>query len=262
MTGRGSIGAARPLFSASMNVGLNNRVAWVSGAAGGIGRAIAESLADHGARVVATDRQSPGWSTSERVTHKTCNVTQLDAISETADYIDREFGGIDILVNSAGIMHRDDVLELSTETWDRVMSVNLKGAFFTAQAAARSMVTRNRPGSIINISSINSEVVFPHSIAYSSSKGGLRTMTRALAVALGPHGIRVNAIGPGAVEDTNLETQRWASPEASTLNARTPLGRVGRVRDIAPAAVFLAGDDASFMTGSTMYIDGGRMVLA
>lgn len=236
-------------------IGLNGAVVWVTGARGGIGAAIARAFVSEGAKVIATD-----LIIDEESEYRTmrCDVRSTIEIAEVASWCDA-LGGVDVLINNAGIMRRSDPLDVSPDVWDEVMNVNVKGTLLCSQAAAKSMVGHGRGGVIINIGSVNAEKVFADTVAYSTSKGAIHGMTRAMALALAPSGIRVNTLAPGAVCDTNLESARWQSDQEKILmSSRTPLGRLGQSNDIAPAAVFLASARASFITGTTLYVDGGR----
>ena len=177
----------------------------------------------------------------------------------------RAFGGLDILVNNAGIIHAADFLDLAEADFDRVLRVNLKGAFLVGQAAARRMVTGIRsgtpPGVIINLSSINAVVAIPNQLPYCVSKGGIDQFTKVMALALAPHGIRVNAIGPGSIMTGILKAVATDMDAKRRILARTPLGRIGEPDEIASIAVFLASQEASYITGQTIYADGGRLGL-
>jgi glucose 1-dehydrogenase len=175
------------------------------------------------------------------------------------------FGPIDVLVNNAGIVHGADFLELSEEDFDRVLRVNLKGAFLAGQAVAKRMVKQveagGEPGVIVNMSSVNAVVAIPNQIPYAVSKGGLNQLTKAMALALAPYGIRVNGIGPGSVMTDMLAAVAQDKAARRKVLARTPLGRIGDPSEIAAVAAFLASDDSSYMTGQTVYPDGGRLAL-
>jgi glucose 1-dehydrogenase len=251
---------------------LDGKVALVTGGAQGIGRAIAERYAREGAKVVVADTDDAQGEAAEKelkrigpTRYLRCNVaSKLDVHNLVAQTTD-EFGGIDILVNNAGILATGDFLEISEEDFDRVIAVNLKGAFLTGQAVARHMVDRiaggASPGTIINMSSVNAVFAIANQVPYSVSKGGINQLTKVMALALAPHGIRVNAIGPGSIMTRIL--QAVADDEAATkrILSRTPLGRIGEPSEIAGIAVFLATDDASYVTGQTIYADGGRLPL-
>ncbi len=179
----------------------------------------------------------------------------------------QRFGRIDILLNNAGIVHGAEFLDLAEDDFDRVLRVNLKGAFLCGQAAARRMVAqapRNGQGRgvIINMSSINSVVAIPNQVAYTVSKGGLNQLTKVMALALAPHQIRVMGIGPGSIATDMLKSAVLTDGSArDRIMSRTPLQRLGEPEEIARVALFLASDDASYMTGTTIYPDGGRLAL-
>jgi len=172
------------------------------------------------------------------------------------------FGKIDILVNNAGVSPNDSFLEMSEETWDRVLSINLKGAFLCSQAVATKMIENKIPGKIINVSSINAFQVELNKTHYSVSKAGLNILTTSMAVELGPYGINVNGIAPGVITGTDIGPEEfWGNPrlmEAFIL--KTPLGKLGTVEDCVGAAVFLASDDSKYVQGHTIVIDGGLTI--
>ena len=184
-----------------------------------------------------------------------------NAVAETC----RAFGSLDILVNNAGIVHGADFLDLAEADFERVLRVNLKGAFLLGQAAARRMVAQiaagGSPGTIINMSSINAVVAIANHLPYCVSKGGLDQLTKVMALALAPHGIRVNAIGPGSIMTDILKAVATDRAAQQRILARTPAGRIGEPDEIAGVAVFLASADASYITGQTVYADGGRLAL-
>lgn len=236
---------------------MRRQVVWVTGAAGGIGRAICEAWVQAGAFVVATDVRP--CASSERIEGMACDVTSRAAVDAVAAECDR-LGGVDVLVNSAGIIRRLDALEMTSMEWDQVFDINVKGALLCSQAAVRSMIRRNSGGAIVHVGSINAEKVFPDTVAYASSKGALHSLGRSMALTLAPHGIRVNSVAPGAIHDTDLEPQRWArEEERSAMRALTPLGTLGSAADVAAAVLFLASEGARFITGATLYADGGRL---
>ena len=170
-------------------------------------------------------------------------------------------GGLDILVNNAGMLIGGDILTAKVEDFDRVLAVNLRAGFVIGQAAAQHMVAAGVKGSIINMSSINAVMAIPGQIAYVTSKGGLNQLTKAMAMGLAAHGIRVNAIGPGTIETEILKGVMAGGDALKGMLARTPLKRMGQPREIGRVAVFLASEDASYMTGQTIYPDGGRLAL-
>ncbi len=244
---------------------LAEKVAIVTGATQGIGLACAERLVREGARVMLVDIKPEGEQAALQLgdaarffAADVSNKADVDAmIAATL----QQFGRIDILINNAGVTHAADFLDLSEEDFDRVLRINLKSMFLCGQAAAREMV-KQQSGSIINMSSVNSELAIPNQVPYVVSKGGVNQLTKVMALNLAPHGIRVNGIGPGTILTELAKKAVLASPEARhTILSRTPLGRCGEPEEIAAIAAFLASDDASYMTGQTIYADGGRMAL-
>lgn len=252
---------------------LEGKVAIVTGAARGIGYAIAKRFLMDGASVVLSDIDSSATLQAVK------DLEQFgDARAMAADVGDKldihnlmtfavtNLGEIDILVNNAGIVHKADFLDLKEEDFDRVMRVNLKGAFLCGQAVAKRMVARveagGEAGTIINMSSINAIFGLPDQLAYSVSKGGLSQLTRTMAVALAKWGIRVNAIGPGSIQTEMLSAVNTDAEARKTILSRTPLGRIGEPAEIASIASFLASREASYITGQTIYADGGRLPLS
>ena len=245
---------------------LSGKVALVTGAGRGIGQAIALAFAREGAKVAVADIDpETAQATARRIGRAKARALQMDvadsgSVRDGFDAIDRSWGRIDVAVTNAAVEPIVPFLELSEATWDRIIDVNLKGTFLVAQAAARRMARRRR-GVIITLSSVNAEVARPESAAYAATKGGVRQLTKAMAIALAPHGIRVNAIGPGTVVTGLtrhlLKNRRWRD----AVYARTPMQRVAEPQEIAEVAVFLASDASSYMTGSTVYVDGGRLAL-
>jgi NAD(P)-dependent dehydrogenase (short-subunit alcohol dehydrogenase family) len=174
----------------------------------------------------------------------------------------REFGKLDILVANAGIVHAAEFLDLEEKDFDRVLSVNLKGVFLAGQAAARQMVKQGKGGSIINMSSVNAVLAIPNQVPYVVSKGAINQLTKVMSVALAPKGIRVNGIGPGTILTELARTAVLGNKEAERkILSRTPLGRMGEPAEVAQVAVFLASDESSYLTGQTIYPDGGRLAL-
>lgn len=171
------------------------------------------------------------------------------------------FGGCDVLLNNAGIIVPGSILDATVEDFDRVLAVNLRGPFLMSRLVARQMVARGTKGSIINMSSTNAVVTIPDQLPYAASKGGITQMTRAMAVALAPHDIRVNAIGPGTIMTDMLKVVIADDEARRTILSRTPQGRIGDPSEVASVAVFLASDYASYVTGDTIYPDGGRLSL-
>jgi NAD(P)-dependent dehydrogenase (short-subunit alcohol dehydrogenase family) len=171
------------------------------------------------------------------------------------------FGRIDILINNAGVTHAANFLDVCEEDFDRVMRINLKSMFLCGQAVARVMV-RQQSGSIIKMSSVNAELAIPNQVPYVVSKGAINQLTKVMSLNLVEHGIRVNGIGPGTILTELAKKAVMASPESRhTILSRTPMGRCGEPEEVASIAAFLASDDASYMTGQTLYVDGGRLAL-
>lgn len=254
---------------------LAQRVAVITGAAQGIGAACARLFAAEGARVVAADlNEANGAVLIEEIVNAGGSAifqrADVGAAGDCTALIERavaQFGRIDIVVNNAGIVHGAEFLELAEDDFDRVLRVNLKGAFLCGQAGARRMVAQaprenGERGVIINMSSINSVVAIPNQVAYTVSKGGLNQLTKVMALALAPHAIRVMGIGPGSIATEMLKAAVLTEgPARARIMSRTPLQRLGEPDEIAKVALFLASDDASYMTGTTVYPDGGRLAL-
>lgn len=246
---------------------LKGKVAVVTGGGTGIGKAIALAMAEAGASVVVCGLrldqcEQTCLEISNRFGSKTlahaCDVCEKVQIEHLVDKVLSEFGRLDILVNNAGVTSNFHVLDLAEEEWTRVINTNLKGPFLFSQAAGRAMA-RSGGGVIINIGSQLGEVARPNKAHYVSSKGGIRMLTKALALDLAAHGIRVNSVAPGPVE-TDLAAPLLRDPVArSAVLDRIPLGRVGQPADIAGAVVFLASEAASFITGTTLFVDGGYL---
>ena len=249
---------------------LAGKIAIVTGAARGIGLATAKRFIAEGAKVVLADiDERQGTTEAKRLGDAArfvrCDVGEArDAANLIAETC-KAFGDIDVLVNNAGIVHGADFLDLKEFDFDRVLRVNLKGAFLVGQLAARKMVeqakARKKPGAIVNMASINSTVAIANQLPYSVSKGGLLQLTRAMALALAPHGIRVNAIGPGSIMTEILSAVATDAEAKRRILSRTPLGRIGEPDEVASVAAFLASDDASYITGEIIYVDGGRLAL-
>jgi NAD(P)-dependent dehydrogenase (short-subunit alcohol dehydrogenase family) len=244
---------------------LEGKVALVTGAQQGIGRGIALAFAEAGADVAINwlddekaAREVAGSVTghNRRAVTIQADMAKLDEVLEMVDAVVGEFGGIDILVNNAGVFPRVDFLEMQESDWDFVHNVNLKGAVFCAQAAAKAMIAAGRQGAIINISSGAAFRGSPRGIHYVASKGGVVSMTRQMALELAPHRIRVNAIAPG-LTDTAQPRYGSSETEIAEMAAANPLGRIAQPEDIARAAVFLASDQAGFVTGHTLHVNGG-----
>jgi glucose 1-dehydrogenase len=253
---------------------LNGKVAIVTGAAQGIGRGCAARFAAEGAKVIMADvGDTQGNKVAAELSQQGHSVQYVHAnVSERLDVHNliaaavEAHGHIDVMVTCAGIIEVMPFLELDEASFDRTLSVNLKGTFLCAQAAAKQMVRQldqnvGAPGSIVTISSVNAWFGLPNSAAYAASKGAVSQLTKSVAMSLADRGIRVNAVGPGTVE-TSMTTGLAADNAAlNTVLSRTPLGRLGKPEEIAAIAAWLASDQASYITGQTIYADGGRMPL-
>ena len=245
---------------------LNEKVAVVTGAARGIGFAIAKGFSREGAHVVLADTEAELGKAAagelDNALFVEADIGYADQVNHLTSEVLKNFGKIDICVNNAGILRVADVLDYTEEDFDDVLRTNLKGAFLLSQAAAREMVKNESGGSIINISSINAKVSIPNAVAYNVSKGGINQLTTAMAVALASRNIRVNAIGPGTIMTDMLKENLMVNDEIrKTILSRTPLGRAGEVDEVANIAVFLASDESSYITGQCIYADGGRLGL-
>lgn len=242
---------------------LSNRTALITGSARGIGLAVAERLIADGARVMLSDIDAATLKEAGGRLHCPTKVTDVAKSSEIHELIGAavaELGHVDILVNNAGVVHTADFLDLAEADFDRVLSINLKSAFIASQAVARHMVPRGT-GAIINMSSVNAILTIPNQIPYAISKGGLNQLTKVAAIALAPYGIRVNGIGPGTIKTKLAKVVASDDAQERKMLSRTPLRRFGEPSEVASIAAFLASDDASYVTGQTIYPDGGRLAL-
>jgi NAD(P)-dependent dehydrogenase (short-subunit alcohol dehydrogenase family) len=246
------------------------KVCAITGAGQGIGRAIAFAFAEAGYAISFVDPdEDAGRETArmleEQKKSKTLYIpADIAQASEVEQWIERTMNGLgcpDVLVNNAGINRRSAFLELSVADFDRVLAVNLRGAFLCSQGVARRMVAQGKKGAIVNIASTRAFMSEPGTEAYTASKGGIVALTHAMAISLGPHGIRVNCISPGWIETRDWQhTPRAAKPIHSERDRlQHPVGRVGKPEDIAEACLFLASQ-AGFMTGQNLVIDGGMTV--
>ena len=249
-------------------MGLQGKVALVTGAAQGIGRAIALRLAQEGAAVVvedrvANDRARETLAQVQALGVRAClvegDVAQVDACRRVTAEAVAQMGRIDILVNNAGVERRAGFLDVTEEDYDLVLDVNLKGVFFLTQAFARHVRDRGEGGRVVNISSVHEELPFPHFASYCASKGGVKMLMRDLSVELAPLGITLNNIAPGAIR-TPINAHLMSDPALmKALKRNIPLQRLGSPEEVAGAVAFLCGADADYMTGSTLFIDGGLL---
>jgi glucose 1-dehydrogenase len=247
---------------------LRNKVALVTGSSQGIGRGIALRLAQEGADVIVNGRQDDGEAREtlaqvralgRRACFIAADLAQVAHCRRLVEQGVQQLGRIDVLVNNAGVQKHAGFLDASEEDYDQVLNVNLRAPFFVAQAFARQLRDSGRGGCIINTSSVHEELPFPNFTGYCASKGGLKMLMRNLAIELAPLGIRVNNVAPGAIE-TPLNRALMNHPQKlGSLLANIPGGRLGQPRDVAGAVAFLASDDADYVTGTTLVVDGGLL---
>ncbi|CAE6486987.1 glucose 1-dehydrogenase [Candidatus Nitrosotenuis uzonensis] len=243
---------------------LEGKVAIVTGGARGNGKAIAESLLKAGASVIIIDmlKQELHRCVSAfkkqhlRATAYNCDLTNFETIKEIKQFVEKKFGRIDILVNNAGITLPEPIFTYDEQKWESTHQINLKTPFFLSQEIAKIM-KKQKSGVIINITSLNSEVAFPDNPAYVSFKGGLKQLTKSLALDLGKYNIRVNNVGPGYFI-TKMTQKSWKNHvQRKKIRDKTILGRWGMPRDLSGLIVFLASDSSSYITGQDIYVDGG-----
>ncbi len=246
--------------------GLAGKVAIVTGAGTGIGQGIAKRLGAEGAKVIVDYVGDPsGANATESAVEKagsqaeivSADVTNMADVTALVDEAYKRFGAADILVNNAGVEHKSDFWDTEESEYDKVMAVNLRGPFFLTQAFVRRLRDAKKPGRIVNISSVHEDMVFPGFTTYCCSKGGMRMFMRNLAVELGPLGITVNNVAPGAIITPINKALLDDKPKLNALLGKIPLGRLGTPEDVAGLVAFLASDDAAYVTGSTFFVDGG-----
>jgi glucose 1-dehydrogenase len=245
---------------------LEGKVAVVTGAGSGIGQSIAVRLAKEGATSVIDYPNHPeqAQQTADQIAafggksiSVMADVTSIPDCTRLIETTWTQLGACDILVNNAGVERHGDFCDVTEADFDLVMNVNFKGAFFLTQAFVRKLTAAKKPGRIINISSVHEDMVFPHFSTYCASKGAMRMLMRDLCVELGPQGITVNNIAPGAI-DTPINAKMMADPsELDPLLRNIPIGRLGKPEEVAGLAAFLASEEAAYITGSTYFIDGG-----
>lgn len=256
------------------NFDFSDETVIVTGGSAGIGRAIALEFGEAGATVITADvREDPkmegedvpthqliseSGGTSEYVETDVSDPAEIESVVEAA----REYGGVDVMVNNAGVQHSEPFLDVEQDAFDLLHHTNVRGVFFGTQAAAQDMIDRDEPGSIVNTASISSEVAQFGQVQYDSTKGAIKMVTRGAALELAEHDIRVNAIGPGQIateftEGWSEEAQQAASGDGEGFIKPVPLGRAGHPEDIVGAALFLASDNAAYITGELVFVDGG-----
>lgn len=249
---------------------LDGKVAVVTGSSSGIGQAIAVRLAREGAALVVdfrgqpdgaeeTQKQIAAANSSARSIIVQADITEPASGAKLVEQAHSHLGGCDILVNNAGVEKGADFWDVTEADYDTVLNVNLKGTFFITQAFVRKLRETQRPGRVINISSVHEDMVFPHFATYCASKGGLRMLMRNLAVELGPLGITINNVAPGAIITPINKGLLADHAKLDPLLRNIPLGRMGSSEEVAGLVAFLASDEAAYITGSTYVIDGGLM---
>ena len=255
-------------FYQGVSMKLKDKVAVVTGATKGIGLGCAQEYIKEGAKVVLTGRSRDLGEAAAREICKdggealfvACDVADSSQVNALIEKTVDHFGKIDIMLSNAGINGKAEFLDVTEEDWDRIINTNLKGIFLCGQAAARQMVKQGHGGTIINMSSVMAVLGLKNQVAYSASKGGINQLTKVMALGLIDYGIRVNAIGPGAIM---TELMQRVADDQSVMEAiyrRTPEGRIGTCKEVGRLAVFLASDDSGFIMGQTIYQDGGRII--
>ena len=243
---------------------LTGRTAFITGSSKGIGFALAGALGAAGARVVLNGRDTQALESARQdlaargveVLAAAFDVTDADAVAAGVDHIESQIGAIDILVNNAGMQHRGAFAQFPLDAWRKLISTNIDSVFLVSRAVAQHMIKRGR-GKIINLCSVQSELGRPHIAPYAATKGAVKMLTKGMAIDLGPHGIQVNGLGPGYFKTELTQNLVLDEKFSAWLAGRTPAGRWGEVAELGGAAVFLASDASSFVTGHVLYVDGG-----
>lgn len=237
---------------------LENKVAVVTGSSSGIGKAIAEKFLKEGASVIFSDINNIDVShLGEKAFFVKCDVSKSEEVDNLIQFCVDKLGRVDIMVNNAGIGTTGSILESTDDDWKKTIDINLSGVFYGVRASARAMKEKGVKGSIINMSSILGSVGFRNTIAYCAAKGGIDQITKASSLDLAPLGIRVNSIAPGFIKTNMTKGVQETKEIADFINGMTPLGYMGEVDDISNAAAYLASDDSKYVTGLTLYVDGG-----
>jgi glucose 1-dehydrogenase len=245
---------------------LNGRRALVTGGDSGIGQAVCFELAAHGAAVAINYVDSPDEAQRMAEEMQSAGAKALAVAMDVASESDVQgafaaaadaFGGVDLLVNNAGVEHPYELLDMPLEAWQKVIDVNLTGAFLCAREAARTMRDHKTPGTIVNISSVHEQIAWERFSHYCASKGGMKLFAQSIAKELAPLGIRVVNVAPGAIDTPINKSVLENAQESATVLAEVPLGRWGHVADIARAVAWLASEQASYVTGATLFVDGG-----
>jgi NAD(P)-dependent dehydrogenase (short-subunit alcohol dehydrogenase family) len=247
---------------------LKDKVAIITGATKGIGKATVQEFVKEGARVVAAGRSAGlGQEVVADVCAQggdaifvQCDVSKKAEVDALVSQTVAHYGTVDIVVNNAGVNHSANFFDTTEEDWDWVMSVDLKGTFLLSQAAARVMVSQGKPGAIVNVSSVMAQLALADQIPYCAAKGGVNQLTKAMGLALIKYGIRVNAVAPGPVMTELMERVVHSPEKHQVLMDRLPIGYIASCEEMARVIVFMASDDASYFVGQTLYADGGRSI--
>lgn len=249
-----------------MSARFEGKVAIVTGSSSGIGQSIAIRLGSEGAAIVvdyrshedaAKETKSKIESAGGRAIVVGADVTKTADVQNLVEQAYKQLGGCDILVNNAGVEKNAPFWEATEEDYDLVLNTNLKGAFFLTQRFVQKLMKAKKPGRVINISSVHEDMVFPNFASYCAAKGGMRMLMRDLAMELGPYNITVNNVAPGAINTPINAALLADKPKLEALLRNIPLGRLGEPEDVASLVAFLASDEASYVTGSTYFVDGG-----